>query len=104
MADTLTAPVEDYKYGFSNPEDYVFKAEKGLNEDIVRQISEMKGEPEWMLDMRLRAYNHFLKRPMPNWGSPKMADIDFDDIYYYIKPTEDTARTWDDVPDDIKHM
>ncbi|MEM7028455.1 MAG: Fe-S cluster assembly protein SufB [Chloroflexota bacterium] len=103
MADTLTAPVEDYKYGFSNPEDYVFKAEKGLNEDIVRQISEMKGEPEWMLDMRLRAYNHFVKRPMPNWGSPKMADIDFNDIYYYIKPTEDTARTWDDVPDDIKN-
>ena len=103
MAETLTAPVEDYKYGFSSPEDYVFKAEKGLNEKIVRQISEMKGEPEWMLEMRLRAYNHFMKRPMPNWGSPKMHEIDFDDIYYYIKPTETQARTWDDVPEDIKN-
>lgn len=103
MADTLTAPVEDYKYGFSSPEDYFFKAEKGLSEEVVRQISEMKGEPEWMLEMRLRAYHHFMKRPMPNWGSPKMADINFDEIYYYIKPTEGTARSWDDVPADIKN-
>lgn len=106
MADTLEMDiqgVEDYKYGFSNEENYIFKAEKGLNEDIVRKISAMKEEPEWMLEMRLRAYRHFVKRPMPNWGSPKMHDIDFDDIYYYIKPTENQARDWDDVPEDIKN-
>ncbi len=106
MADTLEMDiqgVEDYKYGFSNEENYIFKAEKGLNEDIVRKISAMKEEPEWMLEMRLRAYHHFVKRPMPNWGSPKMHDIDFDDIYYYIKPTENQARDWDDVPEDIKN-
>ena len=103
MVEMLDAPVEDYKYGFSSPEDYVFKAEKGLSEKIVRQISEMKGEPEWMLEMRLRAYHHFLKRPMPNWGSPKINEINFNDIYYYIKPTENQARTWDDVPEDIKN-
>jgi Fe-S cluster assembly protein SufB len=103
MDETLKAPVEDYKYGFSSPEQYVFKAEKGLSEAIVRQISSMKKEPEWMLAMRLRAYNHFIKRPMPNWGSPKMQDINFDEIYYYIKPTENSARSWDDVPEDIKN-
>jgi Fe-S cluster assembly protein SufB len=103
MVETLNAPVEDYKYGFSSPEDYVFKAERGLNENIVRQISEMKKEPAWMLEMRLRAYRHFVKRPMPNWGSPKMKEIDFNNIYYYIKPTENQARSWDDVPEDIKN-
>jgi Fe-S cluster assembly protein SufB len=94
MDETLKAPVEDYKYGFSSPEDYIFKAEKGLNETIVRQISAMKNEPEWMLEMRLRAYRHFLSRPMPNWGSPKMYDINFDEIYYYIKPTEKCRSVW----------
>lgn len=103
MDETLKAPVEDYKYGFSSPEQYIFKAEKGLTETTVRQISAMKHEPEWMLEMRLRAYRHFLKRPMPNWGSPKMYDINFDEIYYYLKPTENSARNWDDVPEDIKN-
>jgi Fe-S cluster assembly protein SufB len=103
MAQTFNVDLDDYKYGFSSPEDYVFKARKGLNEEIVRQISAMKKEPEWMLEMRLRAYQHFVSRPMPNWGSPKMHDIDFDNIYYYIKPTEAQARSWDDVPEEIKN-
>lgn len=103
MVETLDAPIDDYKFGFSSPEDYVFKAKKGLSEEIVRQISEMKGEPEWMLEMRLRAYRHFMSRPMPTWGSPKLAEIDFNEIFYYIKPTENQARDWDDVPEDIKN-
>ncbi|MFQ5577069.1 MAG: Fe-S cluster assembly protein SufB [Anaerolineae bacterium] len=103
MPTTFDVNLEDYKYGFSQPEDYVFKARKGLNEEIVREISAMKKEPQWMLDMRLRAYRHFINRPMPNWGSPKMKGIDFDNIYYYIKPTEAQARDWDDVPEDIKN-
>lgn len=104
MATSLdTVSLDDYKYGFSKPEDYIFKAQKGLSEDIVRQISAMKNEPQWMLDMRLRAYKHFISRPMPNWGSPFMHNINFDEIYYYIKPTEGSVRDWDDVPDDIKN-
>ena len=103
MPEELNVNMEDYKYGFHDDENYVFKARKGLDEDVVRQISAMKNEPQWMLDLRLKAYHHFMDRPMPNWGSPKMQEIDFDDIYYYIKPTDGTARSWDDVPEDIKN-
>jgi Fe-S cluster assembly protein SufB len=85
------------KYGFSDAEDYVFKAEKGLNEDIIRFMSQMKKEPEWMLDIRLKAYHHFLERPMPEWGAD-ISDIDFDDIYYYIKPSDRQGDDWEDVP------
>ncbi|RMG93461.1 MAG: Fe-S cluster assembly protein SufB [Chloroflexi bacterium] len=95
---------EDYavKYGFADVEDYVFKAEKGLNEHIIRAMSQMKGEPEWMLAYRLKAYHHFLERPMPNWGAD-LSGIDFDDIYYYIKPSDRQGDTWEDVPEYIKN-
>ena len=87
MATTLDVNLDEYKYGFNVPENYAFKAEKGINEQIVRQISEMKNEPGWMMDFRLRGYRHFLERPMPQWGGRGMLNqIDFDDIYYYIKP------------------
>ena len=89
------------KYGFSDEEDYVFKAEKGLTEEGVRTISMMKGEPEWMLDYRLKAYDHFLERPMPTWGAD-LSGIDLENIYYYIKPSEREGDTWDDVPGYIK--
>ena len=89
------------QYDFINPEDYVFKSGKGLNREIVEKISEMKGEPQWMLDYRLKAYNHYLKRAIPTWG-PDVAKLDLDDIYYYVKPTEGMEKSWDDVPDDIK--
>ena len=89
------------KFGFSDAEDYVYKAEKGLNEELIRHISTMKGEPEWMLDYRLKAYNHFLERPMPNWGAD-LSEIDFDNIYYYIKPSDRQGDTWEDVPSYIK--
>jgi Fe-S cluster assembly protein SufB len=95
---------QDYaeKYGFADAEDYVFKAEKGLNEDIVRAISAMKNEPDWMLEFRLKGYEHYLKRPLPEWGAD-LKQIDFDDIYYYIKPTDQAEDSWDDVPEYIKN-
>lgn len=89
------------KYGFSDAEDYVFKAEKGLNEELIRYVSEMKGEPAWMLENRLKAYQHFLERPMPTWGAD-LSSIDFDNIYYYIKPSERQGDDWEDIPPYIK--
>lgn len=106
MATTFDVNLDDYKYGFNVPENYAFKARKGLDEEIVKQISWMKKEPEWMLEMRLRAYRHFLERPMPQWPARgQLKDINFDDIYYYIKPVDsDRAfKSWDEVPDDIKN-
>ncbi len=91
-----------YKYGFRDPENYVFKSKKGLNQEIVEEISFMKSEPDWMRDFRLKALEHFQKRPMPNWGSPMIHEIDFDDIYYYVKASQEPGRTWDEVPESIK--
>ncbi len=94
---------QDYaeKYGFADEEDYVYKAEKGLSEKLIRTISGMKNEPEWMLEFRLKAYAHYLERPLPEWG-PDLSVIDFDDIYYYIKPADKPGDTWDDIPSYIK--
>lgn len=92
---------EDYKYGFAMPDKSVFKTQKGINADIVRQISEHKGEPEWMLEYRLKAFEYFKERPNPKWGGD-LSKINFDEIYYYIKPTEKQSRTWEDLPDEIK--
>jgi len=94
--------ISDYKYGFSDPETYVYKAPKGLSQEVVRQISAMKGEPEWMLEFRLRALEHFLKRPMPTWGAD-LSGLNLDEIYYYVKPTEAEGRSWNDVPETIKN-
>src|SRR5579884_149622 len=91
----------DYKFGFSMPENYHFKSRRGLDRDIVEEISYMKGEPQWMRDFRLRALRIFENRPMPTWGA-SLADIDFQNIFYYIKPMEKQGRTWDEVPEDIK--
>jgi len=104
MSDTqvLEKLTGQQKYDFKNPEDYVFRAEKGLNIEIVKQISAMKKEPQWMLDYRLKAYAHYQKRAIPTWG-PDVAQLDLDDIYYYVKPTEGMEKSWDDVPDDIKN-
>jgi len=93
--------VGEYKWGFSDPETYVFKARKGLDAQIVKQISEIKGEPQWMLDFRLKAFAHYEQREMPTWGGDLDA-LDFDDIYYYVKPTDGEGKTWDDIPDSIK--
>src|SRR5438128_7345041 len=91
----------EYQFGFHDADQSVSRANKGLDRDIVEQISEMKGEPEWMRDYRLRALEIFLQKPLPTWGG-KVSDIAFDDIYYYVKPSQGEGRTWEDVPENIK--
>jgi Fe-S cluster assembly protein SufB len=103
MATKAVVDIDYSKYNFRDDVQYQFKSEKGLSREIVEQISQMKGEPEWMRTFRLRAYDHFLKRPMPNWGSPRLQDVKFDDIIYYASPTEKKSRSWEDVPDYIKN-
>jgi Fe-S cluster assembly protein SufB len=95
----------DYKekFGFHDSETgYAFKAPKGLSRELVLQISEFKNEPEWMREFRLKSLEHFLSRPQPTWGSPLLADVDYDNIHYFVRASEKSSRTWDDVPDDIK--
>jgi len=94
-----------YQLGWSDTEaDYVFKPKKGLDEAIIREMSAMKGEPAWMLAFRLKSYQRFLRKPVPTWGGGgSLNDIDFDDIYYYVKPMEGQAKDWDMVPESIKN-
>lgn len=90
------------KYGFHFPDDgYVFRSRPGLDAEIVAEISHIKGEPAWMTELRLKAYEHFVKRPMPTWGGD-LSKIKFDDIYYYVRATDHSENDWDDVPADIK--
>ena len=91
-----------YQLGWSDKEDYIFKPKKGLNESIVREMSEMKGEPEWMRKFRLRALKNFERKPMAPWFATQMPNLDFDDIYYYIKPTGGQVNDWAELPDAIK--
>ena len=86
---------------FSDPEQYIYRTKKGLDEQVIRDISAQKNEPEWMLAYRLRAFEYFICQPMPTWG-PDISALDMSDIYYYIKPLEYQARSWDDVPKNIK--
>jgi Fe-S cluster assembly protein SufB len=90
----------DYKYGFHAPEDYFFKSGRGLTREIVEAISEHKDEPEWMRKFRLRSLEYFQARPLPTWGGD-VSGIDFENIHYYIKPTEKQAKSWEDLPPDI---
>ena len=100
---TVDIDLGNYELGWADEEDYVFKPEKGLDEELIRTMSSMKKEPEWMLDFRLKSYKRFLAKPTPTWGGGGRLDtIDYDDIYYYIKPTEGQAKDWDMVPDSIK--
>src|SRR5581483_3640688 len=91
----------EYKYGFRDEEHYVFKSQRGLSRQVVEQLSQMKGEPEWMLRFRLRALELFYRKPLPTWGAD-LSDINFDDIFYYVRPSETRARDWDEVPEGIK--
>ena len=91
----------DYQFGFHDLDQSVFRARKGLDREIVTQISEIKGEPGWMRDIRLKALDIFLQKPLPRWGG-YLDDLHFDDIYYYVKPSDHAGRTWDDVPENIK--
>ena len=104
MTDTepnVAIDIGKYQLGWSDEEDYVYKPQKGLNEDIIREMSFLKKEPEWMLDFRLRSYEIFKQKPMPNWGGDT-SEIYFDDIYYYIKPTEGQVDAWEELPDSVK--
>jgi Fe-S cluster assembly protein SufB len=94
----------DYKYGFHTPdaaEDYFFKSGRGLSAELVAAISEHKNEPDWMRKFRLKSLEYFLARPLPSWGGD-VTGIDFDNIFYYIRPTEKQAKSWEDLPSDIK--
>jgi len=92
------------KYGFANPDeaaDYFFKSGRGISHEVVEAISEHKDEPAWMRKVRHQALDYFFARPLPSWGGD-LSGIDFDNIYYYIKPTEKQADSWEDLPADIK--
>lgn len=91
----------DYKYGFKERDISVFRTERGLTREVVEQISRIKEEPEWMLETRLKALDIFYSKPMPQWGGD-LSELDFDDIVYYVKPSEKQGRTWDEVPEEIK--
>ncbi len=102
-----TAPesiVSDYKFGFFDEEEALFKANKGLNADIVNMISDMKDEPQWMRDFRLRSLELFQKYDRnPSWASEVMNEINFDDIHYFVRATDRDERSWDDVPEYIRN-
>src|ERR671928_474347 len=94
---------KDYKYGFSDPEQSFFKSKRGLDREVVEQISAYKKEPAWMLQFRLRALDIFFRKPMPSWPAANLNEIDFQNIFYYVRPSENTAETsWEDVPSYIK--
>ena len=94
--------LSDYKFGWADRDDqYSFTSQKGLSRELVAEISDLKDEPEWMRKLRLRAYEAFMRRPMPNWGAD-LSGVHFDDIYYFVRATEKQAASWDDLPDDIK--
>ncbi len=103
MADNVVLGVDldEYKYGFRDDENYVFKSRKGLDHEIVDEISWMKGEPDWMRALRHKSLDIFFRKPVPTWGGD-LSRLDYDDIYYYIKPVEEQSRSWDEVPDDLK--
>src|SRR5437763_6980719 len=90
------------RYGFHDAENYLFKAPKGLSHELVAKSSVFKSEPQWMRDFRLKSLEHFLARPMPTWGSPHLAEVDFDEIHYFVRASERSERSWDDVPEDVK--
>jgi len=97
---------DDYatKYGFRDPVDYFHKGARGINHEVVEMISRMKNEPRWMTDIRHQALDIFFSKPMPKWGNTKLlGEIDFDNIYYFMKPIKDQQKSWDDVPEYIKN-
>ncbi len=99
--DSLRGLKDQSQYDFTTAVDYAHRARKGIGEDIVREISAVKGEPEWMLNFRLRALETFSRMPMPEWGVD-LGELDFEEFYYYMRPVKTKARTWDEVPEAIK--
>ena len=100
-AEAGYAPPVEYAQGWHDPDTSVFRTRKGLDEEVVRAISAQKGEPDWMLQFRLRSLSAFKKKGMPSWGAD-LSGIDFDDLYYYAKPQDESVRSWEDVPESIK--
>ncbi len=103
MQESLKASDQEYKekYGFKSSVDYVYVPEKGLSENVIKNISKAKNEPEWMLEKRLSAYKIFKEKPMPNWGID-LSSLNFDDFYYYMKPTDKKVNDWNELPEEIK--
>ena len=101
MAQDQTFEKDYSKYGFHDKEDYVFKSGKGLSKELIEEISRMKKEPEWMLKFRLKSLEEYYRRPMPQWGA-NLNTIDFENIHYYVKPSNQSETNWDDVPAYIK--
>ncbi len=99
--EELEDVISDYKYGFKTEHENLKTTGKGLNEGVVREISQTKGEPEWMLDRRLKAFKMFMNQENPTWGAD-LSSLDFDAYTYYIKPSERAEKSWDDVPENIK--
>ena len=91
------------KYGFHDEEEAAVTTGKGINEDVVRQISSIKDEPEWMLEMRLEGLRRYRERPMPEWGAD-LSEVDFEDMQYYVSPTEGKAKqNWDEIPESVSY-
>ncbi|MGA7733461.1 MAG: Fe-S cluster assembly protein SufB [Chloroflexia bacterium] len=107
MADTTTIQTnttnpDEYRYGFAMPENYTFKSRKGIDERVVREISHLKSEPAWMTNFRVRALKLFEAKPMPQWGG-WLNDIDFSDIFYFVRAMDRQGNTWEDVPAEVKN-
>ncbi len=92
---------DDYKLGFKEKENYVYRSGKGLSVEVVKDISEMKSEPAWMREFRLKSLNIFESKEMPTWGAD-LSELNFDEIHYYTKPTNKEEQSWEEVPDEIK--
>jgi len=101
MAKQEVLEFGEYQYGFRDPDISVYRAKKGLSREVVEEMSRIKGEPDWMREFRLNALEIFWSKPMPTWGGD-LSEIDFDNITYYVKPTERKGRSWDEVPEEIK--
>lgn len=102
QSDRELLPDEEYQYDFKDKDVSLVKFPRGISEEIVKEISKIKNEPQWMTDYRVKAYRTFEKMPLPNWGVD-LSDVDFNSFIYYIKPSERAERSWDDVPEEIRN-
>ena len=102
MEDNNIKLEEEYKYGFKDEDVSVYKTKQGLTEEVVREISRLKNEPEWMLEFRLKAFRHFINSPLPNFG-PDLSELDFDSYTYFIRPSDKQSSNWEEVPETIKN-
>ncbi len=100
--EQLTGVKDDYQYGFHDVENPVFKSKRGLDHSVIDEISDQKNEPDWMREFRHQALDIFLSKPMPTWGAD-LSGIDFDEIFYYLRPSSGSGKSWDDVPENIKN-